>query len=161
MSKLFLKLLVVTFASLTLALPAAATDLLPYGDVYPPEGADLLPGYAQGGADVLPYGNSYAPEGIDLQPYGNGDPPDSYSPPRPGPAYERPFRFPDAGYPVYRRPDYRDIARYCQPDAWSIAHGYVPPAWCYPEGSVRAPSAYSGRGYVSGNYPIRNQWERP
>jgi hypothetical protein len=165
MSKLFIKLVLLALASLMFALPAAATDLLPYGDGYAPEGADLLPydnGYAQGGTDVLPYGNGYAPETADLQPYENGYAPDPYLRPHNrylGPAYERPYgRSPYAGYPVYGRPDSRDIARYCRPDAWSVANGYVPPAWCFFEGGegVRAPSPYtSRRGYVSGNYPIR------
>ena len=170
MSKLFFKLVLLALASM-LALPAAATDLLPYGDGYPPEGADLLPyenGYAQGSADALPYENGYAPEGADLQPYENGYAPDPYARPHNrylGPAHERPYgRSPYAGYPVYGRPDYRDVARYCQPDAWSVANGYVPPAWCFTEGgeNARAPSPYtSHRGYVSGNYPIRGDAYRP
>ena len=43
------------------------------------------------------------------------------------PAYERPY----GAYAGYR-PDYRDIARYCEPDDWAVANGYVPPTWCFP-----------------------------
>jgi hypothetical protein len=148
MSKLLCIVLLV-LAPLMLVLPAAATDLLQDEYSYPAEGADLLPydsGY-HGDANVLPE-NGYSPEPY-VHPRGNiGYPDQAY-----GGAY---------GRPPYGRPDYRDVARYCQPDGWAVANGYLPPLWCFPGGQERArapfevapPHAY-GRGSWSGNYPIR------
>jgi hypothetical protein len=153
MSKL-LCIVLLALAPLMLVLPAAATDLLPYEYSYPAEGADLLPydGGYHDDADLLPHENGYSPEPY-VRPRGYiGYPDQAY-----GGVYGRP------PYPAYYgRPDYRDLARYCQPDAWAVANGYLPPLWCIPRGQERArapfevapPHAY-GRGSWSGNYPIR------
>jgi hypothetical protein len=92
-------------------------------------------------ADLLPYENGYLPE-----------------------PYARPHAYTGYPGPAYGRPDYRDIARYCEPDDWAVADGYIPPAWCFSEGPERAlapigvPAPYPyQRGYTShyrGNYPI-------
>jgi hypothetical protein len=156
MSKLFYKLVLLASASLVWVVPAAATDLLPYGNGYPPPGADLLP-----------YENGYAPEGADLVPHENGYLPQWYGSPRAidryqDLTYERPNApLPGNGYSAYGRPSYRDFTRYCEPDGWAVANGYIPPAWCFPEGAERAqaplgvaPHHSYHQGYAA-PYPIR------
>ena len=78
--------------------------------------------------------------------------------------------------PAYGRPDYRDVARYCEPDDGTVAAGYIPPAWCFParpgaSGPIDLPAAsiygprYPTPGYAHrraphyyGNDPYRARY---
>ena len=148
MSNVLFRLLFAALAAMVFVSPAAAADLLDYDNGYaPPE--SLPDPYAYNGYPHSAYEGTYAPPNVDI-------------------------RYPA---PAYGRPDYRDVARYCEPNDGTVAAGYIPPAWCFPARpgasgpiDLPAPSIYGPRyptpGFAhrrapryDGNDPYRARYE--